>query len=115
MQPIADDVRIHRWHVALGHASRPPLVVATRFQGVAGKVEVVLIETPGEILRRRADLHEIVGSPGPPERDRGLAEERVDVHRLVRLARTALLLLGDEPDNGRVPFGEGSFVAQRSE
>jgi hypothetical protein len=71
---------------------------------------VVLVETAGEILRGRRDLDEVGRAPGAPEGDRWLVEQRIDVHRLVRLAGPALLLLPDEPDDRRVALGEGPLV-----
>src|SRR5262249_61393349 len=44
--------------------------------------------------------------PGAARGGRRLAEERVDVDRHVRLPRTALPLVLDEPDDRRVALGE---------
>jgi hypothetical protein len=77
---------------------------------------VVFVEPSREVLRGRPDLDQVVRVPRPSERNRGLTEQRFDVHRLVRLARSALLLLLDEPDNGGVALGKRPLVgdARRS-
>jgi hypothetical protein len=72
---------------------------------------VVLVE-PGEVLRRRPDLHEVGRVPGAAQCDGRLAEDAVDVHRLVRLPGAALLGLLDEPDDGGVALGERLLVAE---
>jgi len=81
--------------LALAEAPRPELVVAARVEGVPGEVEVVLVETVGEVLGTRPDLDEVAASPGPAQRDRRLVEEQVDVQRLVRLTGPAFLELLD--------------------
>jgi hypothetical protein len=77
---------------------------------------VVFVEPSREVLRGRPDLDQVVRVPRPSERNRGLTEQRFDVHRLVRHARSALLLLLDEPDNGGVALGKRPLVgdARRS-
>ena len=54
-----------------------------------------------EIRCRRGDLHEVGRVPGAPKGDRVLAEEEVDVDRLVRLAGAAFLFLLDEAHDRR--------------
>ncbi len=110
MVGIGRDVRVHRRLVPSCDAPRPTFVVAARVERVPGEVEVVFVEPAREILRRRRDLDQVVRIPRPSKRDRWLSEERVDVHRLVGLARAALLLLLDEPDDRRVALGERLLV-----
>ena len=95
--------------VACGEPARPALVVASGIQGVPREIEVVLVET-GEVVRRRADLHEVGGTPRPSERDGRLAEQELDVHRLVGLARAALLGLLDESHDGCIPLRKLGLV-----
>ena len=108
---VGGDVRIDGRRRALGHALRPPLVVAARVERVPGEVEVVLVE-PGEIIRGRTDLDQIGGIPRSTQRDRRLIEERVDVDRLVRLAVPAVLSLLDEPHHRGVALGERGLVRE---
>ena len=75
---------------------------------------MVVVEPAREIVRGRPDLDQVGPVPRPAECNGRLAEERVDVERLVRLARAALLLLLDEPDLRRVPLGERLLVAHVS-
>jgi hypothetical protein len=109
---IGRDVRVHRGLVSLHDATRPALVVAARVERVAGKVEVVLVEALREILGRRRDLDQVVRIPRSAERNRRLSEQRVDVHRLVGLAGSALLLLLDEPHDRGVALGERLLVCE---
>ena len=78
---------------------------------IAGKVEVVLEQPPGQIFRRRTDLHEVGAVPRPAQRHRRLTKERVDVDREVRLPRTAVTVVLDEPHDRRVPLGERPIAA----
>ena len=73
---------------------------------------MVVVEPAGEVARGRPDLDQVGPVPRAAERDGRLAEERVDVHRLVGLARAALLLLLDEPDHRRVALRERLLVAR---
>jgi hypothetical protein len=59
-----------------------------------------------EVCRRRRHLDQIIGLPRAAQRDGALAEECVDVARQVRLARSALVLLLDQPDDGRILLGQ---------
>ena len=72
---------------------------------------MVLVET-GEILGRRRDLHEIDAVPRSAQRHRGLAEEQIDVHRLVGLAGAAFLGLLDEPDDRGIRLRERRLVGE---
>ena len=65
-----------------------------------------------EIRGRRADLHEVGRVPGAPKRNRVLTEEKVDVDRLVRLARAAFLLLRDEAHDRRETARESLLVGE---
>ena len=109
---VGGDVGVDDRLGVVGDPVRPALVCAAGVERVAGEVEVVLVET-GQIVRRRADLDQVECVPRPPQRDRRLVEERVDVDRLVRLARAALLELLDEPDDGCVPLRECDLVVER--
>jgi hypothetical protein len=106
---IGRDVGVDRRRGLAGEAVAPPLVVAARIERLAGEVQVVLVETLGEVLRGRRDPDQVGASPRSAERDRGLGEEHVDVERHVRLAVAALLLLLDEPNDGRMALGERLF------
>ena len=99
-RPLRRHVRVDRGVGVLREPAGPLLVRAARVERVPREIEVVLVQ-PGEVCRRRADLHEVEGVPGAPEGDRRIAEERIDVHRLVGLSRPALLLLLDEADDRR--------------
>ena len=72
---------------------------------------MVLVEAD-EILRRRADLDEVAAAPRPRSATVGSPNSSVDVDRLVRLARAALLGLLDEPDHRAVPLGERRLVRE---
>ena len=109
---LGRDVGVHRRLVPLGDAAGPSLVAAARGERVPGEVEVVVVEPAGEIAGGRPDLDQIRPVPGATERNGRLAEERVDVERLVGLAGAALLLLLDEPDLRRVALGERLLVAR---
>jgi hypothetical protein len=108
---IGRDVRVDRRRGLPGETVAPPLVVAAWIERVAGEVQMVLVETFGEVLRGRRDPDQVRRPPRSAERDRGLGEEHVDVERHVRLAVAARLLLLDEPDDGRIALGERSFLA----
>ena len=91
--------------------ARPALVVAAGIERVPGEVEVVLVAAArsaavGPIFTRSVGFH------GPRSATVSLAEERVDVDRLVRLAGPALVGLLDEADDRGVPLGERLLVAQ---
>ena len=70
---------------------------------------MVLVEAE-EIPRRRSDPDEVGAVPRPPQRDRLLREQYVDVDRPIRLAVSALLGLLDEPNDGSEAFGERFLV-----
>jgi hypothetical protein len=108
---IADDVRVDGRLASLGDPAAPQLVGAARVERVAGKVEVVLVQA-FEVGRCRRDLDEIDGVPRATEGDRPLVEENVDVDRLVRLPRPALLFLLDEPDGRCVALRELALVGE---
>ena len=73
----------------------------------------MVLEPVPEILTSWADLHEIGGAPRAAQGDgRLLVEQQLDVERVVRLARPALLLLLDEPDDRRIAFGKLAFVRE---
>ena len=109
---IGHDVRVGRRRRALRDQPPPLLVPAARVERAAREVEVVLVPRGREIVRRGPDLHEVVAGPGPAERDRRLAEERVDVDRHVRLAGAALLGLRHEPDDRCEALRERLLVRQ---
>ncbi len=108
---IGRDVRVDGRIGPLRDAARPQLVRAAGVERTAGEVEVVLVEA-GDVLRGRADLHEVGGVPRAAQRDGRITEEDIDVGRLERLARAALLGLLDEPDDGCVLLGERLLVLQ---
>ncbi len=70
----------------------------------------MVLEAADEILRDRADLHEVGGVPRPSERDGVLAEQPVDVGRDERLAVSAFLVLLDDPHDRREALGERLLV-----
>ena len=51
-------------------------------------------------------LNEVGRVPGPAKRDGRFPEQEVDIHRVVRFSRAALLRLLDEANHGRVAFRE---------
>ncbi len=108
---VGDDVRVDGRLASLGDAAAPALVVAAGVERVAGKVEVVLVAAR-EVAPNRGDLHEVGGPPWPAEGHALLAQDGVDVGRLVRLARPALLLLLDEAYDGRVALGQCLLVGE---
>ena len=73
---------------------------------------MVLVEVAGNVLRCGRDLDQVSGAPGTTESDGLLAEEQVDVDRLVRLAVPAVLSLRDKPHNRGVALGERGFVRE---
>ena len=95
---VGRDVGIDGGRGPGGQPARPPLVVATGIERVAGEVEVILVPVD-EVARRRPDLDEIGSTPRTAQRDSGLVEEHVDVGRNVRLAGTALFRLIDEAND----------------
>ena len=109
---LGDDVRVGDLREAFGDAASPLLVPATGVEGVTGEVEVVLVESLREVGSGRGDLDEIGATPWPAQRNGRIPEQRVDVHRLVRLPRAALVVLGDEPDHGRVALRERGLIGQ---
>jgi len=90
---------------------RPALVITSGPERVAGEVEVVLVELR-EIARGGPYLHKVHGVPWAAKRNRWLVEEKLDVQRDVRLARSALFRLLDEPDDRCVPLRELCLVAE---
>ena len=107
------DVRVHGGFAALGQAPRPAFVVAAGVERVAGEVEVVL-EAIRTVLGPRADRPEVGATPGAAQRNRRLVlEQEVDVERVVRLARSAaLLLLFDQPYDRGEPLGQRRLVGE---
>ena len=91
----------------------PVLVVAAGTERAARVVEVVL-ETVDQVLRARADLHQVGRVPGPAQRDGRLAEQQVDVERDVRLSGAALHRLLDEAHDRAVLLRERVLVSGRS-
>ena len=113
MGSVRRDVGVDDRRMALRDPVCPELVVATWLERVAREVEVIL-EQAGKVVGARRHLDQIDRVPGPAERDGRLVEERVDVHRLVWFAGTAVLELLDEPDDGCVPLRERDLVVERS-
>ena len=111
---IGGDVRIDGRRCALREALRPPLVVAPRVEGVPGEVEVVFEEVAGHILRCGGDLDQVSGAPRPAESNGLLAEQQVDVDRLVRLAVPAVLSLRDKPHHRGIALGKRPLVGEVS-
>ncbi len=72
---------------------------------------MVLVEID-EVVGRRPDLDEIRRAPRATQRDRPLVEEQIDVDRLERLSRPALLELLDEAHDRRVPVRESLLVGE---
>jgi hypothetical protein len=72
---------------------------------------VVLVEV-GHVTRARADPHQVRGRPRSPQRHGRLAEEEIDVRRLVGLAGPALLGLLDEADDGGEALGKRGLVGE---
>jgi hypothetical protein len=107
---IRRDIRIDGGRPARDEPPLPMEIRTARVERVPRKVEVVLVEALGEIVRRRADLDQVV-APRPAQGDRRLAEERVDVDRGVRLARRAVRVL-DEPHDRGIAFGQRLRVGQ---
>ena len=108
---IARDVGVDGRLGPLRDAPRPELVGAARVERAPREVEVVLVET-GDVVRRRADLHEVGGIPRAAQGDCPVTEEDVHVRRLERLAGPALLRLVDEADDGRVPIRKRLLVLE---
>jgi hypothetical protein len=104
---IGDDPRVGGGRLALVEPVRPLVVDAAGGDGIAREVEVVVEEAVAEVLAGRRDLDDVRPVPGPPEGDVGAAEHEVHVRRYERLALVARLLLLDEPNDRRVPLGEG--------
>ncbi len=110
---VGDDVRVDGRSMSFREAAGPQLVVAAGVERVPREVEVVSVEA-GDVLCRRGDLDEVV-APWSAQGDSRLTEEQVDVHRLVRLAAPALLLLLDEPNDRRVALSKRRLVGERAE
>ena len=102
---------IHHGVPPLSEVPSPALVITARVERVAGEVQVILVQLR-EIGCSRPDLHEVRGIPWATQCNRSLLEEEVDVERDVRLTRSALLGLLDEPDYRCVPLGELRLVAE---
>ncbi len=102
-------VRVDGGLRAGGDHALPLLVRAAGVEGVAGEVEVIVVEPLANLSCGWADRDQIRAVPRTAQRDRVGPEEDIDVDRTVRLAGPALLRLGDEPDDGRVPVGELSL------
>ena len=113
MRGVGRDVRVDgRRPAARGEMALPVLVVAARAERAAREVEVVL-EAVDQVLRARADLHQVGRVPGPAQRDGRLAEQQVDVERDVRLSGAALHGLLDEAHDRAVLLRERVLVAGR--
>ena len=112
MVGVCRDMRVDRGLAAFRQPARPAFVPAARVERVAGEVEVVFV-APDDDADGRADLDQVGRVPRAAQRDRRLVEEHVDVQRLVRLSRAALLGLLDQPHDRRVPLGEGDLVGER--
>ena len=99
-------VRVDGGLRARGDRALPLLVRAAGVERVAGKVEVIAVEALAHLSGGGADRDQIGAVPGTAQRDRVGPEEDVDVDRTVGLAGAALLRLGDQADDGRVPLRE---------
>ena len=108
---VGRDVGVDGRLAVLGEAPRPVLVAAAGVERVAREVEVV-VEAVDEVLGRRADLHQVGRVPRAAQRNGRLVEQHVHVGRLPGLARAALLLLLDEPDDRREPLGQRALVGE---
>jgi hypothetical protein len=106
---VGRDVRVDGGRVPDRQPPLPVEVVAARVERTSREVEVVLVETPREILGGRADLDHAGVLPGSAQCHRRLVEEQVDGDRHVRIAGLAVRV-GDEPDDGRVPLGQGRLL-----
>ena len=93
------DVRVRDGGLPCGHPARPVHVPAAGIEGVAREVEVVVVEAAGEVGAGRRDLDEVGAAPRPAQRDGGISQQRVDVHRQIGLARTAVAIRRD-PEHG---------------
>ena len=100
------DVRIDGGLRARGDQALPLLVRTAGVERVTGKIEVIAVEALAHLSSGGADRDQIGAIPRTAQRDRVGPEEDVDVDRTVGLARAALLRLGDQTDDGRVPLGE---------
>ena len=110
---LGRDMRVDRRLPAGRDLTLPLLVAATWAEGIPGKVEVVLEEPATEPGRRRADRDQVGAAPRASQRDRVVAEDRVDVDRAVRLPRAARLLLRDELEHGREPQRQRTLCPER--
>ena len=110
---VGRDVCVDRGRAAArGEVVLPALVVAARAERAARVVEVVL-EAVDQVLRARADLHQVGRVPGPAQRHGRLAEQQVDVERDVRLSGAAFHGLLDEAHDRAVLLRERVLVARR--
>ena len=108
---LRHDVRVGDGRLPGGHPPRPVHVPAAGIEGIAWEVEVVVVEAAGEILPGRRDLDEVATTPRPAQRDRGVSEQRVDVHRQIGLARPAVVIRRDAED-GRVALRQSGLVGE---
>ena len=102
---LGDDVRVDGRLRPGGDRACPLLVRAAGSERVPREVEVVSVEPFPDLSCRRRDRDQVGAVPRAAQRDRVGAEEDVDVEREIRLAWTALLRLGDDPDDRRESLG----------
>ena len=111
MARVGDHVRIDRGRASLGQAAVPELVVAPGVERVSRVVEVVLVAVD-EVRGLWCDLHEVGRVPRAAKRHGVLAEEDVDVDRLVRFAGAAFLVLFNQAHDRREAVRKRLFVGE---
>ena len=111
MARIGRHVRVDRGRASFGQAPIPELVVAAWVERASRVVQVVLVAVD-EIRCLWGDLHEVGRVPGAAKRHGVLAEEDVDVDRLVRFAGAAFLVLFNQAHDRREAVRKRLFVGE---
>ena len=111
MARIGRHVGVDRGRASFGQAPIPELVVAAWVERASRIVQVVLVAVD-EIRCLRGDLHEVGRVPGAAKRHGVLAEEDVDVDRLVRFAGAAFLVLFNQAHDRREAVRKRLFVGE---